>query len=70
MFHDGADAKAGLAFREIARLTGGVYLPFDQSSADELKCLLIAVATYAAGGRKALQALDNAQARQLLSDMR
>ena len=70
MFHDGADAKAGLAFREIARLTGGVFLPFDQSSADELKSLLIAVATYAAGGRKALQALDNAQARQLLSDMR
>ena len=70
VFHEGKDAKAEIAFREIARLTGGVYLPFDRNSADELKALLIAVATYAAGGRKALKALDSAKARQLLSDMR
>ncbi|MCA0927627.1 vWA domain-containing protein [Ruegeria profundi] len=69
-FHDGADPTAAIAFREIARLTGGVYLPFNAGSADELKALLVAVATYAAGGRKALEALDNSQAKQLLSDMR
>lgn len=70
MFHDGVNANAEIAFREIARLTGGVYMPFDGRSADELKALLSAVATYAAGGRKALEALDNAKARQLLADLR
>ena len=70
VFHDGMDTKAEIAFREIARLTGGVYMPFDGRSADELKALLTAVATYAAGGRKALETLDNAKARQLLSDLR
>lgn len=70
MFHDGTDPSAAIAFREIARLTGGVYLPFNSNSADELKALLVAVATYAAGGREALEMLDNDEARQLLSDMR
>jgi hypothetical protein len=70
VFHDGHDANAEIAFREIARLTGGAYLPFDRNSAEDLKALLVAVATYTAGGRKALEAADNAAARQLLSDMR
>jgi len=70
MFHDGQDARAATAFREIARLTGGAYLPFDKSSAADLKALLAAVATYAAGGRKALEAAENATARRLLADMR
>lgn len=70
VFHDGRDPNAAIAFREIARLTGGVYLPFDRNSAEELKALLVAVATYTAGGRKALEAADNATAKRLLSDMR
>jgi len=70
MFHDGHDARAATAFREIARLTGGAYLPFDKSSAADLKALLAAVATYAAGGRKALEAADTVTARRLLGDMR
>jgi hypothetical protein len=70
VFHDGRDTHAETAFREIARLTGGAYLPFDRNSAADLKALLIAVATYAAGGRKALEAADNATARRLLADMR
>ncbi len=70
MFHDGQDRQAERAFREIARLTGGAYLPFNAASAADLKALLGAVATYAAGGRKALASAGNATARRLLDDMR
>ena len=31
MFHEGRDPLAERTFREIARLTGGAYLPFDRS---------------------------------------
>ncbi len=54
MFHEGHDPIAARAFREIARLTGGAYCPFDASSASQLKELLSAVAVYASGGRAAL----------------
>jgi hypothetical protein len=70
VFHDGRDANAELAFRQIAQLTGGAYLPFDRNSAAELRALLVAVATYASGGRKTLEAIDNETARRLLADMR
>lgn len=66
MFHEGKDASAGRTFREIARLTGGAYLPFDRSSAAELRALLKAVATYAAGGLKALEQSKGGGARRLL----
>ncbi len=69
MFHEGRDKAAERTFREIARLTGGAYLPFDRSSAAELRALLNAVATYAAGGLKALeQSRDGA--RLLLPHMK
>lgn len=70
MFHDGREPAAETTFRQIAHLTGGAYLPFDMNSAAELRALLVAVATYAAGGRKALTALDNDSAKRLLADMR
>ena len=70
LFHDGRDPAAESAFRQIAQLTGGAYLPFDRNSAAELRALLAAVATYAAGGRKSLEALNSDTARQLLADMR
>ncbi len=70
MFHEGPDPTAARAFREIARITGGVYLPFDARAADELRALLGAVAAYAAGGRKALQAQGGAAAKRLLADLR
>ena len=54
LFHEGVDAAAATAFREIARLTRGAYCRFDSSSADELRALLGAVAVYAAGGQRAL----------------
>lgn len=55
LFHEGGDPIAGFAFKEIARLSGGAYCPFDASSADTLRRLLGAVAVYAAGGRAALE---------------
>ncbi len=69
VFHEGTDAKAGAVFREIARLTGGVYLPFDAGSARELAALLAAVGVYAAGGRKALEAAGTGAAKRLLADL-
>ena len=61
MFHEGADPAAARAFREIARLTGGAYLPFDARAAGELRALLAAVGAYAAGGRPALEAAGPAR---------
>jgi len=70
MFHEGRDPVAGQAFREIARLTRGVYLPFDARAAGELRALLAAIGTYAAGGRPALEASGTGAARRLLADLR
>ena len=56
LFHEGGDPVAAAAFRTVARLTRGAYCPFDLGSADLLRELLGAVAVYAAGGRKALEA--------------
>ena len=70
MFHEGADPAAARAFREIARLTGGAYLPFDARAAGELRALLAAVGAYAAGGRPALEAAGTGAARRLLADLR
>lgn len=54
LFHEGRDEVAGAAFREMARLSGGAYCPFDAGSARQLRELLGAVAAYAAGGAPAL----------------
>jgi hypothetical protein len=73
MFHEGGDAVAERAFREIARLTRGAYCRFDLSAAHELAELLRAAAVYAAGGVKALADLSarrGAGAQKLLAQMR
>ena len=57
MFHEGRDAAAEAAFRHIARLTRGAYLPFAAGAAADLRALLGGVAAYAAGGTAAVQAL-------------
>ncbi|HEV8015258.1 MAG TPA: VWA domain-containing protein [Stellaceae bacterium] len=54
VFHEGGDATAAHAFKDIARLSHGAYCRFDASSAGELRALLGAVAAYAAGGHRAL----------------
>jgi hypothetical protein len=58
VFQEGHDPVAERAFREIARLSRGAYCRFDISAAHELAELLRAVAAYAAGGLKALAALE------------
>ncbi|PWW03656.1 hypothetical protein DFR52_101342 [Hoeflea marina] len=70
MFHEGHDPAAETAFREIARLTNGAYAKFDRSAAAELAALLRAVATFARGGRKALEHAGGSAARLLLGQMK
>ncbi|MEH6630929.1 MAG: VWA domain-containing protein [Halopseudomonas aestusnigri] len=55
MFHEGGDPIVANVFKQIAKLSGGAYCPFDEGSAQQLKELLSAVAVFAAGGRKALR---------------
>src|SRR5262245_62988652 len=69
LFQEGGDSRAERAFREIARLTKGAYCRFDAGSAAQLRDLLSAVAVYAAGGRKALEALSGRGARALLEQL-
>jgi hypothetical protein len=54
MFHEGRDAAAAGAFKQIARLSGGAYCRFDAGSAEQLRDLLRGVAVFAAGGQRAL----------------
>jgi hypothetical protein len=75
VFHEGGEPRAAAILRELARLSGGAYCPFDSRSADQLKELLGAVAVYAAGGRRALEDLSRRQgqggtARRLADQVR
>ena len=54
IFHEGGEAVAARAFKQIARLSKGAYCLFDSHSPQQLLELLSAVAVYAAGGHKAL----------------
>ncbi len=65
MFQEGYDPQAATAFAEIARITGGAHCRFDEGAADQLRELLKAVATYAAGGLPALQAAVREQPQAL-----
>ncbi|MFK7996619.1 MAG: VWA domain-containing protein [Granulosicoccus sp.] len=72
LFQEGAHSPATYAFKQIASLSGGAHCRFDESSAKALGDLLNAVAAYAAGGRHALQQLQNRgsdQARTLLQQI-
>jgi hypothetical protein len=70
VFQEAEDPEAAKIFQEIARLTDGAYCRFDSGAADQVRDLLRAVATYAAGGVKALSASDNAGAVKLLSQLK
>ncbi len=69
LFQEGNDAKAERTFREIARLSRGAYCRFDAGSARQLRELLMAVAVYATGGRKALQESKSGAAQLLLEQL-
>jgi len=72
MFQEGYDPVCEQAFREIARLTRGAYYRFQPGAAHELGELLRAVAAYAAGGMKALAALQarSPGANKLIAQMK
>ena len=65
-FHEGNDPTAASAFRQIASLSNGAYLPFDLGSIDRLKQLLAAIAVYATGGMAALTAYSARQGGAVL----
>jgi hypothetical protein len=69
LFQEGGDAMATSIFRQIARLSGGAWAPFDASSADALRDLLRAVAVFAAGGRGALARLPGAAATRIAGQL-
>ena len=69
MFQEGNDRDVERTFRDIARLTKGAYCPFDAGSARQLGELLRAVAAFAAGGMKALEARKDTGSVKLLGQM-
>lgn len=68
-FLEGANAAAGFAFRQIARVSGGAFAPFDAESAETLRALLRAVAVFAAGGREALSRLPGREAARIAGQL-
>lgn len=70
MFQEGSEPLATLTFKEIARLSGGGWFRFDQSSADVLRRLLSSIAVYATGGLAALEARGAKEDRLLIEQMK
>ena len=68
-FHEGGNAVAGNAFRQVAKVSGGAYAPFDSSAAETLRELLRAVAVFAAGGRGALARLGGPAAARIAGQL-
>lgn len=71
VFQEGDDEIAADVFRQVAKLSNGAYCRFSPGSAKELAELLRAVAAYAAGGLKALEAArPTGGTRLLLAQLR
>jgi len=70
MFQEGRSEVVAGIYARIAEITGGALAQFDSSSAAKLGELLKAVAVYATGGLKALEAQNGAAARLLLTQIR
>lgn len=70
VFQEGRDRDAEMAFKEIARLTKGAWFRFDHNSAAALAKLLSAVAVFATGGVKALEARGRPEDRLMIDNMR
>ena len=65
LFHEGRDKQVEQTFRSMAKLSGGAYARFDSSSASVLAGLLGAVASFAKGGRAALEQRKDDSAKSL-----
>ena len=70
VFQEGRDRIAENAFKEVARLSKGAWFRFDRNSAATLAKLLSAVAVFATGGLKALEARDRPEDRLMIESMR
>jgi len=70
VFQEGANPSAEQAFKEIARLSKGMWFRFDRAAAGKLAKLLSSVAVFATGGLKALEARNHPEDRLLLEHMR
>lgn len=70
VFQEGTDAAVERAFREIARLSKGAWFRFDRDAAATLARLLSAVAVFAAGGLKALEARGRPEDRLMIENLR
>jgi hypothetical protein len=69
-FQEGSDQRVERIYSELARITGGAFCGFDAGAAQRLADLLKAVATFAAGGIKALAAQKTEAATLLLTQIR
>ncbi len=71
IFQEGSDPQAQKIFSRIADLSGGAYTHFDLTSAQTLRELLSAAASYAKGGKMALVKLaaHNPQAARLIEQL-
>ena len=70
MFQEGNERLARGRFQEIARITRGVYLAFDQGAARQLSELLRAVAAFSVGGTTALEKQSTAAAKYMLQQIK
>ncbi|MFT4823676.1 MAG: hypothetical protein ACI9DH_000961 [Halioglobus sp.] len=70
MFQEGRSAGVTNTFKDMSRLSDGAFAHFDQQSARKLAELLGAVASYAAGGREALENSGSEMAKALLKQLR
>lgn len=69
-FQEGHDPVAETAFKEVARLSKGAWFRFDRNAASTLSKLLSAVAVYATGGLKALEARGHAEDRLMIEHLK
>jgi hypothetical protein len=70
LFQEGRERQVEQTFRAMAKLSGGAYARFDSSSAQTLAGLLGAVASYARGGRAALEKRGGDSAKLLLQQLK
>jgi hypothetical protein len=70
LFQEGRESQVEKTYRAMAQLSGGAYARFDSSSAATLAGLLGAVASFAAGGRAALEKRGGDSAKLLLQQIK
>jgi hypothetical protein len=70
LFQEGSNPQISAIFATLAKLTGGAHVEFNANSPLTLVELLKAVATFAAGGTKALANQASAAARLLLTQIK